>query len=207
MVEPGRVCALLPALAVVLATAGGAEAQSLPAGWTAVADASEAANIRFDAMAPGWHLWPGPAALIYQPDRLVEGPFRVELDAHGFTGEPSGYGVFFGTPGPDAAEHDVFEVLLDNQGRFRLGHYAGREYHPVVPWTRHEAIAVPTTGAPAQNDLVLEVSADRLAVTVNGAEVTAFEPPAYFRFDGVVGIRVQEGASVHFTRMEVSPGR
>lgn len=181
-----------------------ASAQSLPAGWRAIADQGDPAAVRLEAMAPGWHHFPGPAAVLYQPERSVDGPFRVQFEAHVFADGPAGHGIFFGAPALDDSRFEFFEVLLDGEGRYRLGHRAGAEYHEITPWTDHAAIAVPTAGQPANNLLALEVSPDRLAVIVNGQELTAFDPPEYFTLDGVVGIRVLEGASVHITQLDVS---
>ncbi len=185
-----------------LVAAGNASAQSVPAGWSAVADDGRIESVEFVTMAPGWHLNPGPAALVYETDRVTGDTFRIEYDAFLFESGPSSFGAFFGGRGLEPATYDFFEVVIDMEGGFRLGHQAGPEYHEVIPWTPHEAIAIPTADDAALNRVVIDVSPARLAVTVNGVEVTGFEPPAYARFDGTAGIRVTEGASVHVTRFE-----
>lgn len=192
-------------LTAVLAAAPDARSQPLPEGWAAVADSGDPAAVDFQAMSPGWHLHPGPAALVYRVGETVDPPFRVEMEAYRFPGEPSGYGVFVGGRGLEPATYDFFEVLLDGRGRYRLGHRAGPEYHEIVPWTAHEAIAVPTSEESGHNVLVVEARDDRFSVSVNGVDVTSFEPPAYARFDGVAGLRILEGANVHVTRLDVSP--
>lgn len=186
----------------LLVAAGNASAQSVPEGWRAVADDGRTEAVEFVTMAPGWHLNPGPAALVYEAERVTGDTFRIEYDAFFFASEPSSFGAFFGGRGLEPASYDFFEVMIDMEGRFRLGHRAGPEYHEVIPWTRHEAIAIPTADEAVLNQVVIDVSPARLAVTVNGAEVTAFEPPAYARFEGAAGIRVTEGASVHVARFE-----
>jgi hypothetical protein len=191
------------ALAASVVPGGRAWSQALPDGWTVVADRGDTSGINFTAMPPGWHNSPGPAAIIFQPSRTVDESFRVEMEAHNFVDGRGGFGVFFGTPGRAAADHDFFEVLLDGQGRFRLGHWAGLEYHEIAGWTRHEAIRTPTAELPAENRLRVDVSSQRFAVTANGAELISFVPPEYARFGGVLGIRLLENASVHITRLEV----
>ena len=180
-----------------------AHAQSLPDGWRALADSGAPDAIRLEAMAPGWHLFPGPAAVLYEPERRVDGPFRVVFEAHVFHDAPGGYGIIFGAPALDNSRFEFFEILLDGEGRYRLGHRAGSEYHEVIPWTPHDAIAIPTAGQPANNRMVVEVSPDRLAVLVNGQEVTEFDPPEYVTLEGVIGIRALEGTSAHITELEV----
>lgn len=193
------------ALLVALATAPDAPAQTLPEGWTAVADSGGADSIDFQAMAPGWHLYPGPAALIYRPGTTVEPPFRVEMEAYRFPGGTSGYGVFVGGRSLEPETYDFFEILLDGEGRYRLGHRAGATYHEIVPWTAHASIVAPTSEEAGHNVLIVEATGDRLTVAVNGTELTSFAPPSYARFDGVVGLRVLDGANVHVTRLDVSP--
>lgn len=180
-------------------------AGSLPDGWTAVADSAGAGEVRFVTMAPGFHHHPGPAAMVYRSSRTVETPFRVELEAVRFSGEPAGYGVFLGGRGLEPGSYDFLEVVLDARGRYRLGRRAGSEYHPIVPWTAHEAIAVPTSNGPGRNVLILEAGSDRLVVTVNGAELTTFEPPSRGELDGAVGLRILDGVDLHVTRFDVAP--
>lgn len=198
-------CSLALALLAGGAGADPARAQDAPEGWVTVADAADADPIRFAAMAPGWHLYPGPAALVYDPGVSADEPFRVEYEAYRFPSEPSGYGIFLGGRGLEPDTYDFFEVLLDAGGRYRVGHQAPGEFHTVVPWTAHEAIEVPTAEGNGHNVLAVEVTADRFTVWANGTELVSFDPPDYARFDGVVGLRVLEGANVHVTRLDVAP--
>lgn len=179
---------------------------AFPRGWTAVADSGDTAEVRFVTMIPGWHLHPGPSALVYRPSETVEVPFRVEMEALRFPGEPSGYGIFVGGPGLGPGSYDFLEVLLDARGRYRVGRRIGAEYHEIVPWTEHETIAVPTADGPGRNVLVVEARSDRLVVTVNGVELTSFEPPSAIRFDGVVGIRALDGVNLHLSRLDNQAG-
>ena len=190
---------------VTLVAAGNVRAQSVPEGWSAVADDGRTEAVEFVTMAPGWHLNPGPAALVYETDRVTSDTFRIEYDAYFFQSEPSSFGAFFGGRGLEPASYDFFEVMIDMEGRFRLGHRAGPEYHEVIPWTRHDAIAIPTAAEAVLNQVVIDVSPARLVMIVNGAEVTSFEPPAYANFAGAAGIRVTDGASVHVTRFDFPP--
>src|SRR5690606_12172830 len=114
--------------------------------------------VEFVSMAPGWHLNPGPASLLYEADRNTGDTFRIEVDAFFFPGDPYGFGAFFGGRGLEPATYDFFEVVVDTDGRFRLGHRAGPEYHEVVPWTGHAAIAQPSGSEPALNQLAIDVS-------------------------------------------------
>lgn len=191
-------------VALFLLGAPDLRAQDAPEGWTTVTDAADADSVTFVAMAPGWHLYPGPAALVYEPTVTADEPFRVEYEAYRFPGGTSGYGIFLGGKGLEPNTYDFFEVLLDAEGRYRIGHQAPGEFHVVVPWTAHEAIAVPAAEENGHNVLVVEVTDDRFTVRVNGEEVASFEPPDYARFDGVVGLRVLGGANVHVTRLDVS---
>ncbi len=207
MATTSRIRFLMVSLSLAtLVGAPSAFTQSLPDGWTAVTDAGDATAVSFQTMAPGWHLDPGPAALIYEPGRSAEEPFEVELEAYRFPGDPSGYGIFLGGRGLEPDSYDFFEVLLDARGRYRLGHRAGPEYHEIVPWTAHEAIAVPDGDDAAHNVLTVEARRDRFAVSVNGALLTSFEPPAYALFHGVVGLRTLGDVNLHVVRLDVAPG-
>lgn len=180
---------------------GGAADRRFPGGWTAVADSGDAPAIRFVTMAPGWHLHPGPAAFAWRPAGAVEVPFRIEMEALRFPGEPSGYGIFLGGRGIETGSREFLEVLLDARGRFRVGRRAGAGYREIVPWAAHEAIAVPTPDDPASNVLVVEARPDRLVVTVNGVEAASLEPEV--RLDGVAGLRALEGVNLHLVRLDV----
>lgn len=207
MATTSRIGSLLVSLPLAtLMAASGAFAQSLPDGWTAVPDAGDATAVSFQTMAPGWHLDPGPAALIYEPGRTAAEPFEVELEAYLFPGDPSGYGIFLGGRGLEPDSYDFFEVLLDARGRYRLGHRAGPEYHEIVPWTAHEAIAVPDGEDAAHNVLTVEARRDRFSVYVNGTPLTSFEPPSYALFHGGVGLRTLGGVNLHVVRLDVATG-
>lgn len=179
----------------------GEAAPSFPRGWTAVADSADAGEVDFVTMIPGWHLHPGPAALVYRPSGALEVPFRIEMEALRFMGEPSGYGIFLGGRDLESGSYDVLEVVIDARGRYRVGRHAGAEYHEIVPWTGHEAIAVPTPGGPGRNVLAVEARPDRLVVTVNGVEVASLQPEV--RLDGIAGLRGLEGVNLHLVRLDV----
>ncbi len=170
-------------------------------GWTIVADDGRTGAVQFVEMSPGWHITSRTDALIYQPTRTLDGSFRAEYEVHVFPGEHAAAGVFLGGRGLEPAGYDFFEVMIDSQGRFRAAHRAGSDYHQVVPWTRDEAIRVPTD-QPAANMMTISVSPQRLSLTINGKEVTAFTPPEYARFDGTAGLRITGGVNVHVTRLE-----
>lgn len=180
----------------------GAAGQGQSNGWMVIADDGRVSAIEFVSMEPGWHVTARTDGLIYQPTLILDGTFRAEYDVHIFPGDPAGAGVFFGGQNLAPGSYDFFEVLLDNEGRYRLRHIAGREYHEIIPWTRNEAIRTPTDGASAQNIMVLDASPERFAMSVNGVEVVSFAPPDYARFDGAAGLRVQSGVGVHVAGLE-----
>lgn len=193
-----RSCMAILVAALFLTPFHAANAQS---GWTIVADDGRTAAVDFVEMSPGWHIMSRTDALIYQPARTLDGSFRAEYEVHVFPSQPSAAGVFFGGKGLEPGRYDYFEVLIDSQGRYRIGHRASNAYHEVVPWTPDEVIRVPTD-QPAPNTMAVVVSPERLSVTINDKEVTAFVPPDYARFDGVAGLRIMSGLNVHVTRLE-----
>ena len=76
----------------------GAQEDERPIGWDVVFDdeAAEDSSLFFVAMAPGWHITSGPAALLYDPVRTAEGEFRLEAEVFLFPGESdSGFGLMF----------------------------------------------------------------------------------------------------------------
>jgi hypothetical protein len=179
----------------------------VPVGWVVRADDSvgDGRGIEFVSMAPGWHLTSGSAAVLYDPSTTASGSFRVEAETYRFPGGlESGFGILLGGSGLEGPAPEFFAFLIDGTGRFELYHRAGSEVHPVAERAAHAAV-VPWTEGTADNVLAAQVGPDSIEFFVNGEQVAGFARQPYMEFDGVVGLRVEEGVDVHVTRLDVTP--
>lgn len=209
----------LPAAAVLPAQAQAGQARSghvqptdarptpRPPGWTIRYDRPDAVDstFHFVAMAPGWHVTTGPAAIVYEPGATASGDYRVESELFLFPGQRAeGFGLFIGGHDLEGAGQRYTYFLLRKDGRFLVKQRDGATTRDLVPWTAHAAIA--PHDAPAgtvKHVLGVDARADSVRFLVNGTQVAAL-PRAAVAADGVVGLRVNHALNLHVTSLTVT---
>jgi hypothetical protein len=186
--------------------AAGATAQPRPEGWVVRVDRPDRATpdqVAFTAMAPGWHVTTGPAALMYLPGSTASGDFHLESTMHLFDpGERNeGYGVFFGGSDMDGAGQRYTYFLLRQDGRFLIKVRNGDATSVVRDWTEHPSIhtwAARTDGAASvENQLVVHVQGSDVQFIVNGAVVAQVPRAELPATDGAYGLRVNHSLNLH----------
>ena len=208
-----RTSAFVAALLVAAVAAAAAAGQlKTPADWKwrldtpgAVVEAATpgAADARFVAMPPGWHVTTGPGVLLYHPDYLGKGNFAVEAEIFLFPGDSQEeYGLFLGgrNLGPsESPTYVAFVARRDGKGAaIQRGGAA-----PAVEWQANDAI-LPHSGTDAvKNILRVEVGAVTVVFSANGKEVLRM-PRAGLALDGPFGFRVGQGINLHASRLDVT---
>ena len=203
-------------VAVALATtAAVAQAQAgrnleRPTHWKVKsADATEEAERPFVVMRPGWHIFSGPGALLWQPASFASGDYSITSEVFLFppdVGAP--YGVFLGGRELEGESSAYLSFEIRNDRRFRVAQHTGMRVQELVPWTEHADIGSvePTNGSPVENQLAVDVRDGVVAFYINEVRVAEL-PRLGMPTDGAIGLAVGAGLSVHFTTLGIGPNR
>ncbi len=166
----------------------------------------EESHIYFVNMTPGWHITTGPAAILYHPDLVASGSYRLETKIHLFDpGERrEAFGMFFGASNleNDDLAYDYF--LLRNSGEFLIKSRTGASTSVIRDWTATEHMVTfeSESEGSVENVLVIEIGADMVTFFVNGNEVASHERSA-LRTDGIAGLRINHALNVHVESITV----
>lgn len=163
--------------------------------------------IYFVDMPPGWHVTTGPAAILYHPDQVASGSYRLKSEIYLFPGERlEGFGVFFGGQDLAGAGQGYTYFLLRKDGQFLVKERRGEETTTLLPWTANAAIVSHDGGeGTAKNVLEVQVGPADVGFFVNGQEVGRVERSG-LQADGVFGLRINHRLNVHVTSLTVEQG-
>jgi hypothetical protein len=200
--------ALLLVLAAPLAAQN---APKLPADWKVRADRANAdlSTLSFETMPPGWHVTTGPSLILWNPGMTATGNFTLTGEVFFFrekSRDTEAYGILVGGKGLEDEGQAYAYFMLRNDGKFLVKHRAGAATHNIADWTAHEAVAkhtAETKGATVKNVLVVQAKSDSVHFLVNGQQVGAW-PRAGMPVDGIVGLRVNHGLNLHWSKLEVT---
>jgi hypothetical protein len=167
-------------------------------------------------MRPGWHINPGPAGIFWDEGRFAAGNYSISSTIFLFpegSGTPPAqvetpYGLLFGGEDLDGAAPAYLSFMVRNDGAFRVARHGAGSVTDVVPWTMDSSIVRWAEGFDGTVENVLAVDVTDTAVTfwVNDQQV-ASAPRAELQAEGVVGLRVGEGLSLHVTDIVIGPNR
>lgn len=180
---------------------------TLPAGWTGRTDNASAklSDAKFVAMAPGYHVTSGPAAIYWRNANNVTGPFTATATFNQMKapGHPEAYGVVFGGKSLEAPDQSYFYFLVRGDGKFMVKHRAGKEVHTLMDWTDAAAVRKQDASGKATNTLVVDASRpDSTRLQINGTQVAGL---ALGGTDGLVGLRVNHNLDVHVSEFTITP--
>lgn len=168
---------------------------------------SDAADIFFVNMSPGWHITSGPSAIYYHPASTASGAYSAKLDVYLFDpGERNeAFGMFVGGENLDADNQAYDYFLIRNTGEYLIKRRLGSETEVIQDWTAHEAIKRYTAESESSVLNALSVAVDSETVTffINDMEVTSV-PAASVNTDGVVGLRVNHALNLHVSNLAVT---
>lgn len=192
------------------APAAPAFAQNLPPGWRVRADQAGAdlGALEFNTMPPGWHVTTGPAVILYHPDTVATGSYRVEAEVFLFDpGERrEAFGVFFGGRDLESSAQRYSYFLIRQDGRYIIKRRQGADTPTLQPWTEHAAVKKWADRGDSQtvgNVLAVDVGPETVVFSINGTEVHRV-PRSQLDTDGVIGLRVNHALNLHFSKIAIT---
>ena len=186
------------------AVAGGG---GLPAGWSARTDnKGPLTNVKFETMAPGYHLTTGPALILYREADRSEGPVHTVAKLHLFpaSGHAEGFGMFIGGQNLKTDNLSYTYFLVRGDGKFLIKQRNGEKVSTLVNWTDSDAIVKANPDGPVVNELSVDARRDSVAFMVNGKTVHT-APASQVDARGVAGLRINHNLNLHIESVGVHP--
>lgn len=184
-------------------------AAQAPPGWKARPDDPQAdlTKLAFTEMKPGFHVTTGPAVILWNPANTASGNYTVTCEVFFFrdgSRDTEAYGVFLGGKDLDTAPDYVY-FMLRNDGKYLVKHRAGNgDTHLITDWTQHPAVVMHMGGeGTVKNVIAVDAAADSVRFAVNGKPVASY-PRNHMTANGIVGVRVNHGLSLHFSKLDVT---
>ena len=178
---------------------------NLPTGWMARTDnGGPLTNLKFEVMAPGWHLTTGPASILYRDADRADGPAHAVAKLHVFpaSGHHEGFGLIMGGQNLAAANVAYTYFLVRGDGKFLIKRRNGANVSTVVDWTGSDAIVKASADSSVANELSVEMGRDSVTFMVNGKAVHTV-PASQVDTRGVIGLRVNHNLNLHVATLAV----
>ncbi len=172
---------------------------TLPEGWMARTDKDAPLTmVKFENMAPGWHVTLGPAAVFYRPTDVVSGNAHIVGLFHLFPGatHPEGFGLIIGGQDLQGPNQAYTYFLVREDGKYRINRRKGAEVTTVVDWTANEAVKAAGTDGKSTNELSVQIGKDKVSFMANGKEVYS-APASAVDSQGIAGLRINHNLNVH----------
>jgi len=166
-------------------------------------------EIAFEAIASGYHVTTGPAAIFWREDDEAAGRYQVELDVYLFdpAGRREAFGLFLGGRDLEGPGQGYTYFLIRDGGQFLVKERDGAETPTLVQWTTHPAISGWNDRREEEssvlNRLRVEADEEEIRFYANDVELTSIARGS--RGEGIAGMRVNHGLNLHVTRLAVSP--
>ncbi len=180
---------------------------TLPSGWMARTDNNAPlTNLKFEDMAPGWHVTTGPAVLLYRGTDHVDGRVHGIAKIHLFpgAGHAEGFGLFLGGQHLTDAGESYTYFLIRGDGKYLVKRRNGTNVTTIADWTDSDAIVKQKADGPVVNELSFQVGADSVGFMVNGKTVYT-APASQVDTKGTVGLRVNHNLNIHIESLGVHP--
>ena len=193
---------------MALASTLSAQEESFPPGWKLRLDHAnaKARDFKFVTMSPGWHITTGPAGIVYRPDLVGRGNYRIESTI--FLFDPGrrhreAYGIIFGGANLQSPNQRYSYFLIRDTGEFLIKRREGSSTSTVKGWTPTDAIKrFPGDNQQARNTLAIEFGDDSVSFFINGSSVATI-PRSNLDTEGIVGLRVNHSLNLHLTSLEI----
>ena len=180
-----------------------------PPGWKVRPDDPKAdmAKLDFSEMKPGFHVTTGPAVILWHPDSTASGNYTINTEIFFFregSRDTEAYGILLGGKDLETAPDYVY-FMLRNDGKYLVKHRAGNgDTHLITDWTQHPAVVMHMGGeGNIKNIIGAAAGPDSVRFFVNGKSVASY-PRDHMKVDGIVGIRVNHGLNLHFSKLAIS---
>lgn len=160
----------------------------------------------FGRMPPGWRVTTGPGSLLFPltPPEAA-GSYSIVTRIFLFPGQSQeGYGVFLAGAGLEGANEPAYTaVLIRRDGQARVVERKGGRDTAPADRRPHPAILPQRGQDQAFNAIRVDVTAQTVALTVNGEQVLELARSA-IGADGAVGLRVGGGLNLHVASFDVT---
>lgn len=180
---------------------------NLPAGWSARTDnGGPLTNLKYEVMAPGWHLTTGPAAILYREADRADGAVHAVAKLHVFpsSGHHEGFGLILGGQNLAADNVSYTYFLIRGDGKYLIKRRSGATVSTVVDWTDSDAIVKARADSSVANELSFAVGADSVTFMVNGKTVSTL-PASQVDTKGIIGLRANHNLNLHVESLGVHP--
>jgi hypothetical protein len=190
---------LAMAIAITLIAAAATVVGQSTAGWkqridasTSATDPDPAGQVKFMAMAGGFHTSNPQAATFWNPKNTVTGNYTLKgtFAQNQRSSHPNYLGLLFGGKDLDGANQTYTYFLVAPQnGTWILKQRVGDQTKDVAPSGKSPAVVQLDATGKATNTLEVRVAADKVDYVVNGMVVTS-TPKSAVTTDGIYGFRV-----------------
>ena len=189
---------LAVALAITLITTATLAAQTSTAGWkqrvdrsTSASDPDPAGEVKFMAMAGGFHTANPSAATFWNPKNTAAGNYTLKATfaQNQKSSHPNYLGLLFGGSNLDGANQSYTYFVVAQNGTWLVKQRNGEATKDIVARAKSEAVAQLDANGKATNTLEVRVQADKIDYVVNGT-VVGSSPKAGITTDGIYGFRV-----------------
>jgi hypothetical protein len=190
---------LAVAMATTLIAAAAASIAAQAPGWkeridhsTNAQDPDPAGEVKFMAMAGGFHTVNPMAAIFWNPANTASGNYTLKATfaQNQRSSHPNFLGLIFGGKDLDKPNQSYTYFLVAPQGGMWLvTQRSGEQTKDVIPRGKSPAVAQLDATGKATNALEVRVAADKVDYVVNGM-VVASTPKSAVSTDGIYGFRV-----------------
>ena len=188
---------LAVALAITLTAAAATVAAQAP-GWkqridasTSATDPDPAGQVKFMAMAGGFHTANPQAATFWNPKNVATGNYTLKATfaQNQRSSHPNYLGLLFGGKDLDAAGQSYTYFVVAQNGTWLVKQRNGEATKDIVARAKNEAVVQLDASGKATNTLEVRVLADKIDYVVNGT-VVGSSPKTGINTDGIYGFRV-----------------
>ncbi len=205
---------LAVALAITsIATATIAAQTTSTAGWkqridksTSASDPDPAGEVKFMAMAGGYHTANPSAAIFWNPKNTTAGNYTLKATfaQNQRSSHPNYLGLLFGGSNLDGANQSYTYFTVAQNGTWLVKQRNGEATKDIVARSKSDAVVQLDAAGKAVNTLEVRVLADKIDYVVNGT-VVGSSPKAGVPTDGIYGFRVNHALpEVMITGLSVS---
>ena len=203
---------LTVAIAITLIAAAAAVAQQTTAGWkqrvdrsTSASDPDPAGEVKFMAMAGGFHTANPSAAIFWNPKNTMSGNYTLKATfaQNQRSSHPNYLGLLFGGKDLDAATQSYTYFTVAQNGTWLVKQRTGEATKDVARGASPAVVQLDASGK-ASNTLEVRVAADKIDYVVNGT-VVGSSPKGAVSADGIYGFRINHALpEVMITGLAVS---
>jgi hypothetical protein len=182
----------------LIAASATVAAQTSAAGWkqridrsTNASDPDPAGDVKFMAMAGGFHTANPQAAVFWNPKNTATGNYTLKATfAQNQRSSHTNYlGLLFGGKDLEGANQTYTYFTVAQNGTWLVKQRTGEAIKDIVPRAKSDAIMQLDANGKATNTLEVRVTADKVDYVVNGT-VVGSSPRTAVTTDGIYGFRI-----------------